>query len=147
MKPTLLINKIVIDLDCSYVVVYASFNSIQVIKKTHIYTWFSTCLSAVLSHWPMEGAGLWKYRAQREYILVVVGWFSLSSNLGYRYLPKSKMKFQYRFLTVSMTDLLVCKLCVFSDCLNRPTCIFFTRFLRFYLHVNFSSEIFANLRV
>lgn len=33
MKLTVLINKIVIDLDCSYAVVYGSFNSIQVIKK------------------------------------------------------------------------------------------------------------------
>lgn len=57
MKPTLLINKIVIDLDCSYVVVYASFNSIQVIKKTHIYI-FDFLLWLLLSHWLMEGAGL-----------------------------------------------------------------------------------------
>lgn len=50
MKPTDLINKIVIDLDCSYVVVYASFNSIQVIKKnTHLYLIFYRFISCVIT--------------------------------------------------------------------------------------------------
>lgn len=55
MKPTVVINKIVIDLECSYVVVYASFNSIQVIKKTHIYIFDFLQVYQLCYH-----TGLWK---------------------------------------------------------------------------------------